>query len=156
MSCICREAAFEKGRDRHRLLDRPRKNVPNLQQAYSGMCVLQKKAIPKGDGIVRAGRETKGRKGKGITVITGVPLDEPGLKELARQLKEMCGAGGTLKDGVIEIQGDHREVLLEELKRRGWTAELVGGQQRQHAGREKLFRTRGDLRSLSHLDRCRV
>ena len=80
----------------------------------------QKRAVPKSDGIVRVGRETKGRKGKGVTVITGVPLHETELKELAKQLKARCGAGGTVKDGVIEIQGDHREVLLEELRKRGW------------------------------------
>ena len=55
-----------------------------------------------------------------MTVITGVPLDETELKELAKQLKAKCGAGGTVKDGVIEIQGDHRDALLEELRKRGW------------------------------------
>jgi translation initiation factor 1 len=72
-------------------------------------------------------RETKGRKGKGVTVVTGVLLDAMELKELARQLKTMCGAGGTMRDGVIEIQGDHREILLQELKKRGWTVKLGGG-----------------------------
>jgi translation initiation factor 1 len=93
-----------------------------------GKCVCRrKKAAPAGDGIVRVGRETKGRKGKGVTVITGVPLDETGLKELARQLKAKCGAGGAVKDGVIEVQGDHRDALLEELKKRGWTVKRSGG-----------------------------
>jgi translation initiation factor 1 len=72
------------------------------------------------DGVVRVGRATKGRKGRGVTLVTGVPLDETGLKELGKQLKTKCGAGGTVKDGVIEIQGDHRDALLEELKERGW------------------------------------
>jgi len=80
-----------------------------------------------GDGIVRVGRETKGRKGKGVTVITGLPLDAKGLRKLARQLKRKCGAGGTVKDGVIEIQGDHREMLLEELRREGYPAKRCGG-----------------------------
>ena len=86
----------------------------------------QKKEILKSDGIVRVGRETKGRKGKGVTVITGVPLDETGLRELGRQLKAKCGAGGTVKDGVIEIQGDHRDLLMAELQRRGWTVKRTG------------------------------
>ena len=91
-------------------------------------CVCQqKKAVLSGDAVVRIGRETKGRKGKGVTVITGIPGGEAELKELGRQLKAKCGAGGTLKNGVIEIQGDHRQVLLEELSNRGWKIKLVGG-----------------------------
>ena len=86
----------------------------------------QKKEIPQNDGIVRVGRETKGRKGKGVTVITGVPIDETSLKELGKQLKAKCGAGGTVRDGVIEIQGDHRDLLLEELRKCGWTVKGVG------------------------------
>lgn len=87
----------------------------------------KKKAVPTGDGIVRIRRETKGRKGKGVTVISGVPLDAAELKELGRELKIKCGTGGTVKDGVIEIQGDHRDLLLEELKKHGWTVKLSGG-----------------------------
>jgi translation initiation factor 1 len=77
--------------------------------------------------VVRVGRETKGRAGKGVTVVTGVPLDAPGLAELASTLKRRCGSGGTAKDGVIEIQGDHRDVLVEELSRWGWTVKKSGG-----------------------------
>ena len=87
----------------------------------------QKKAVAAGDGIVRVGRETKGRKGKGVTVITGIPLGEKELKELGKELKAKCGAGGTVKDGVIEIQGDHRDALVEELAKRGWTVKRTGG-----------------------------
>jgi translation initiation factor 1 len=87
----------------------------------------QKSAVPEHDGIVRVERQTKGRKGKCVTLITGVPLDATDLKGLEKQLKARCGAGGTLKNGVIEIQGDHREVLLEELKKRGWTVNRAGG-----------------------------
>ena len=76
---------------------------------------------------MRVGRVTKGCKGKGLTVITGVPLEHDGLANLARQLKQKCGAGGTVKDGVIEIQGDHRDLLVEELKKRGYAAKRSGG-----------------------------
>ena len=72
-------------------------------------------------------RETKGRKGKGVTVITGIPLGPSELAELAAQLKRKCGSGGTVKDGVIEIQGDHRDLLVEELKARGWAVRRAGG-----------------------------
>ena len=87
----------------------------------------QKKEIPQSDGIVRVGRETKGRKGKGVTVISGVPLDETRLKEFGKELKAKCGAGGTVRDGLIEIQGDHRDILLEELRKPGWTVKRIGG-----------------------------
>ena len=86
-----------------------------------------KAQAPKGDGRVRVGRITKGRRGKGVTVITGLALDEAGLEKLSRKLKEKCGAGGTLKDGIIEIQGDHRDRLVEELKRQGFDAKRSGG-----------------------------
>jgi translation initiation factor 1 len=82
---------------------------------------------PRGDGIVRVARETKGRKGSGVTLITGVPLDEGGLRQLARELKQQCGTGGTVKAGIIEIQGDHRDILLEALKTRGYTVKRAGG-----------------------------
>jgi translation initiation factor 1 len=80
-----------------------------------------------GDGVVRLRRETAGRKGKAVTVITGVPLDDAGLRDLARDLKRMCGAGGTIRDGVIEIQGDRRDKLREALVARGFTVKLAGG-----------------------------
>ncbi len=76
------------------------------------VCRREKKAIPIGDGIVRVGRETKGRKGKGVTIITGLPLDESGLQKLATDLKRRCGAGGTVKGNTIEIQGDYRDLLV--------------------------------------------
>lgn len=82
---------------------------------------------PPGDGIVRVGRQTKGRKGKGVSLVSGVPLPPDELKQLAQELKKKCGTGGTLKDGVIEIQGDHRDLLVELLKARGWKVKLSGG-----------------------------
>jgi len=83
--------------------------------------------VPKSDGIVRVRLETKGRKGKGVTVITGVPLDATALEILGKQLKQRCGSGGTVKDGVIEIQGDHRERVIEDLAKQGWTVKRSGG-----------------------------
>lgn len=85
-------------------------------------------SVPKGDGIVRVGRQTQGRKGKGVTVITGLPLSGDALEELATRLKKRCGSGGTVTDaGAIEIQGDHRDALVAELGRLGYTARRSGG-----------------------------
>jgi translation initiation factor 1 len=86
-----------------------------------------KNEVPTGDGIVRVGRQTKGRKGKGVTLVTGVPLDGAELAALASELKKRCGCGGTVRDGVIEIQGDHRDVLVLELAQRGWRVKRAGG-----------------------------
>lgn len=86
-----------------------------------------KRTIAPGDGIVRIGRETKGRKGKGVTLITGLPLNDIELKLLAKELKIQCGSGGTVKDGTIEIQGDQREKLVRIMRERGWTVKQVGG-----------------------------
>ena len=71
-------------------------------------------------------RESKGRKGKTVTLVNGVPLGEEALHELASDLKRLCGSGGAVKDGVIVIQGDHRDLLLGELKKRGFTVKKVG------------------------------
>ena len=91
-------------------------------------CVCRKSgAPPPGDGVVRVGRETKGRKGKCVTVITGLGLDSDGLRDLAKQLKQRCGTGGTAKAGAIQIQGDHRDLLVEELKGRGYVVKRTGG-----------------------------
>lgn len=90
-------------------------------------CICSKTAIPEGDGIARVRRESKGRGGKTVTTITGVPLAEAELKELASALKRRCGTGGALKDGVIEIQGDHVQLLLDELVKRGFKAKKSGG-----------------------------
>ncbi len=76
---------------------------------------------------VRVGRETQGRGGKGVTVITGLPLPEAELEALARQLKRRCGSGGTVRERVIEIQGDHRDLLVAELTRLGYDAKRSGG-----------------------------
>jgi translation initiation factor 1 len=79
------------------------------------------------DGIVRLQRETKGRKGKGVTLITGLILKEAELKKLAKELKQHCGTGGSLKDGIIEIQGDQRKSLQPLLQSKGYQVKLSGG-----------------------------
>lgn len=79
------------------------------------------------DGTVRLQRQTKGRGGGTVIVISGIPLPEAGIKELAGALKKKCGCGGTVKAGVIEIQGDHRDTLLNELQTRGYKVKLAGG-----------------------------
>ncbi|KAB0668805.1 stress response translation initiation inhibitor YciH [Oryzomonas sagensis] len=84
-------------------------------------------AQPPADGTVRLRREVKGRGGGTVIVITGVPLTGEALKELAGALKKRCGCGGTVKEGVIEIQGDHRDTLLKELESRGYRVKLAGG-----------------------------
>jgi translation initiation factor 1 len=80
-----------------------------------------------GDGIVRVQLETKGRKGKGVTVIKGVPLADEALAQLGKQLKAQCGAGGTVKDGIIEVQGDHRDAVIAALQKQGYTVKRAGG-----------------------------
>ncbi len=78
--------------------------------------------------MVRVGRETQGRGGKGVTVITGLPLGPVALEALAQELKARCGAGGRARaDGVIEIQGEHRDLLVVELTKRGYSAKRAGG-----------------------------
>jgi translation initiation factor 1 len=89
-------------------------------------CRRTRSAAP-GDGVVRVGRETKGRKGRGVTTITGVPLDQRALKQLARQLKQTCGTGGSVKNGIIAIQGDHRKRIIDALKDYGWVVKRSGG-----------------------------
>lgn len=79
------------------------------------------------DGIVRIRRETSGRKGKGVTTIHGVPRPEAELKKLMAELKKACGSGGTLKNGIIEIQGDHRDIVRKFLEQKGFEVKLAGG-----------------------------
>jgi translation initiation factor 1 len=86
-----------------------------------------KPGAPRGDGIVRVRRETGGRGGKTVTAVYGVALAEAKLKDLAGELKRLCGTGGTVKDGTIEIQGDHRERIVAALEKRGYTVKLAGG-----------------------------
>ncbi|MDN2668007.1 stress response translation initiation inhibitor YciH [Vibrio sp. 14N.309.X.WAT.E.F5] len=82
---------------------------------------------PKGDGIVRIQKETKGRKGKGVSVVTGLDLDDAPLKLMAAELKKVCGCGGSVKDGNIEIQGDARDKIKAHLEKKGFKVKFAGG-----------------------------
>ncbi len=94
------------------------------------VCRANPRSAPRddrGDGVVRVRREVKGRRGKAVTTISGVPGSAAELKELAGELKRLCGTGGSAKDGVIEIQGEHREKLTAALEERGFTVKQAGG-----------------------------
>jgi translation initiation factor 1 len=84
-------------------------------------------ALPKGDGTVRVSCETKGRGGKAVTVIRGLDLDSAALAALGKRLRTACGAGGAVKDGVLELQGDHRSRVVDCLGAEGWKVKLAGG-----------------------------
>jgi translation initiation factor 1 len=92
-------------------------------------CVCKKRGViqPAGDGIVRVRIESKGRGGKKVSVIDGLDLSGDALKKLAGELKRLCGTGGTVKGGQIEIQGDHRELIVDALRKQGFTAKRAGG-----------------------------
>ncbi|MFH2123061.1 MAG: translation initiation factor Sui1 [Pseudomonadota bacterium] len=87
----------------------------------------QESIVALSDGIVRIGMETKGRKGKGVTLVTGLALDPEELRSAVRELKKKCGCGGAIKNGVIEIQGDHRDLLMVEFAAQGFKVKRVGG-----------------------------
>ena len=90
-------------------------------------CKAAAAKVPAGDGVARVSRETKGRGGKAVTVVKGVVLDADALAGLGKQLKAACGSGGTVKDGVIEVQGDHVERVMEALKKLGHQVKRAGG-----------------------------
>jgi translation initiation factor 1 len=92
----------------------------------SCLCKTAPKPVA-GDGIVRVSRETKGRGGKAVTLVRGLPLDDAALASLAKRLRSACGAGGTVKDGVIELQGDHVDRLEPLLQAEAWTVKRAGG-----------------------------
>jgi translation initiation factor 1 len=99
-------------------------------QCRHPVAACQCKAAPRhaaGDGVVRVSRETKGRGGKAVTLVRGVPLEPDALAALGKQLRNACGAGGTLKDGVLEVQGDHVERVMQLLQQQGWTVKRAGG-----------------------------
>lgn len=90
-------------------------------------CRCAKVALPPADGPVRVSRENKGRAGKTVTLVRGLPLDADALAALGKQLRSACGAGGTVKDGVVEVQGDHAERVLAWLAAQGFKAKRTGG-----------------------------
>ena len=100
---------------------------PECRQPTDKCRCRQAQTPPPGDGIARIQRQTGGRGGKTVTVITGLALDLPALQALGKELKQRCGSGGAVKDFTIEIQGDHRELLKAELEKRGFKVKLAGG-----------------------------
>ncbi|MES2262185.1 MAG: translation initiation factor Sui1 [Pseudomonadota bacterium] len=104
------------------------RTCPECGLALAGCaCKAGAKAAPVGDGVVRVSRQTKGRGGKSVTVVKGLALDAVALAALGKQLRTACGSGGTVKDGVIEVQGDHCALVMETLKKHGHQAKLAGG-----------------------------
>ncbi len=100
---------------------------PTCRQPVLNCQCRSSKSAPPTDGVVRVSRETKGRAGKGVTVVKGLALDALALAALGKQLKTACGSGGTVKDGVIEVQGDHCERVMEALKAQGFVVKRAGG-----------------------------
>ncbi|MBM4230463.1 MAG: stress response translation initiation inhibitor YciH, partial [Gammaproteobacteria bacterium] len=90
-------------------------NIDAKRKALAGGLVAPLRGGNGKEAMVLVGRETQGRGGKGVTVITGLPLAPSALDDLAKQFKKRCGSGGSVRNGVIEIQGDHRDVLVAEL-----------------------------------------
>ena len=99
---------------------------PKCRKAI-GACACAAAPRPAGDGNVRVSRDSKGRGGKVVTVVRGVPLDALALGQLGKELRAACGSGGTVKDGVVEIQGDHVQRILDLLSAKGWKPKLSGG-----------------------------
>ena len=90
-------------------------------------CKSAAKAAPAGDGVASVSRQTKGRGGKTVTIVKGLALDDSTLAALGKQLRTACGSGGTVKDGVVEIQGDHCDLVMDALQKHGHRAKRVGG-----------------------------
>ena len=99
---------------------------PDCRQPLSS-CACKAKPVVLGDGVVRVSRQSKGRGGKTVTLVKGVALDAIALAALGKQLRTACGAGGTAKDGVIEIRGDHCDLVMATLKKLGHDPKRAGG-----------------------------
>ncbi|HCS28073.1 MAG TPA: stress response translation initiation inhibitor YciH [Spongiibacteraceae bacterium] len=100
---------------------------PDCNQPATECICKRQAARPAGDGVVRISRETKGRKGKGVTLVAGLPLAGEDLKTLAKQLRQQLSTGGSIKDGVVEFQGDQRMAIKSLLEKQGYTVKLSGG-----------------------------
>ena len=100
---------------------------PSCEKPVNECLCKQKEYIPTGDGIVRVRREVKGRGGKTVSSISGIPLPDTKLREISTTLKKRCGTGGTVKSGTIEIQGDHIDTLVDELSKMGFKVKRSGG-----------------------------
>ncbi len=100
---------------------------PGCRQPFTACLCKLAKTPAKSDGVARVSRSTKGRGGKTVTLVTGLALDELALVQLGKQLKAACGSGGTVKDGVIEVQGDHCDQVMQALVTQGYSAKRAGG-----------------------------
>ena len=101
---------------------------PQCREAVANCRCVSKVSPPASDGVVRVSTETKGRAGKGVTLVRGLAtLDAPALAALGKQLRTACGAGGTVKDGIIEVQGEHCERVMDLLRRQGFVVKRAGG-----------------------------
>ena len=100
---------------------------PACRQPLAGCLCRAAAARPAGDGVARVSRSSKGRGGKTVTLVTGLPLDDVALAALGKRLRTACGAGGTCKDGVLEVQGDHVERVMAWLAQEGLVVKRSGG-----------------------------
>lgn len=99
---------------------------PGCRQPLAA-CACKAASAPAGDGVARVSRQSKGRGGKTVTLVKGLALDAVALAALGKQLRTACGSGGTVKDGVLEVQGDHVERIVDELQKLGHTVKRAGG-----------------------------
>ena len=102
------------------------RRCPGCRQPLAA-CACKAASAPVGDGIARVSRQSKGRGGKTVTLVKGLALDAVALAALGKQLRTACGSGGTVKDGVLEVQGDHVDRIVDELQKLGHTVKRAGG-----------------------------
>ena len=99
---------------------------PDCRQPVAS-CLCKSQALPKTDGVVRVSLQTKGRGGKSVTLVKGLPLDAAALAVLGKQLRSACGSGGTVKKGLVEVQGDHVAAVMASLQQQGYNVKRAGG-----------------------------